>query len=575
VAVISHLSQELNSVGFPDNAPGRERLWSFDSRHTMDALLVALVVIGTGLRLWQYIANRSLWLDEILLASNILHRSMRDLLLTPLSYGQVAPQGFLFLEKLASLSLGPSDYALRLVPLLCSLAALVAYWRIVRRFLDGLAAPIALALFVTAGPLVIFGSEVKQYSVDVAVAVFLLWLSLNLAGRAVTLRQALWAGMAGAASVWFSQTAVIVVFALATSLALIAFCAPRDLRTRRLLSLGPMLGMWSVSALAATFAARASMTASTREFMHQYWAAGLLPSSRWQALATRWPWDQLKALVGVGGQASLAYPHPEYYLLLAALGFWLLWRRLGAIVALLLAPMAVALAAAVARQYPFSDRLILFLVPTLFIAIAASIDWIYRKMASWSTYAGWLAVTVLVGPAVYPMAAIPPPYQIEDIKPVMSYIQANRRPGDEVYLYYGARLAFSFYSRDYGFRDNDYQVGRCHRGDNRGYLKELDMFRGSHRVWVVLTHAPPYFKERDDILHYLNTIGIGRDAFAVQSRVVSNWGLPAEVLLYDLSDSRRLGNATAASISLMGTLSPNPLQGCGEGPQVMVPPRSS
>jgi hypothetical protein len=29
-------------------------------------------VLGAGLRFWQYIANKSLWLDEILLASNIL-----------------------------------------------------------------------------------------------------------------------------------------------------------------------------------------------------------------------------------------------------------------------------------------------------------------------------------------------------------------------------------------------------------------------------------------------------------------------------------------------------------------------
>jgi hypothetical protein len=56
---------------------------------------------------------------------------------------------------------------------------------------------------------------------------------------------------------------------------------------------------------------------------------------------------------------------------------------------------------------------------------------------------------------------------------------ARKRPGDVVYLYYGARLPFSFYNRDCGFRDNDYKVGLCHRGDNRGYFKELDMFRGS------------------------------------------------------------------------------------------------
>ncbi|HEY2548900.1 MAG TPA: glycosyltransferase family 39 protein [Candidatus Acidoferrum sp.] len=568
------MSQGLNSAGFPGIAPGRERLGSLGGRHKMDVLLVVLVLIGTGLRLWQYIANTSLWLDEILLASNILHRSMRDLLILPLSYSQMAPKGFLFLEKLATLSLGRSDYVLRLVPQLCSLAALAGFWRIVRRILRGLAAPIALALFATAAPLVAFGSEVKQYSVDVAVAVFLLWLSLDLAGRDLTLRRALWAGIAGAASVWFSQPAVLVVFALAISLAVIAWSAPSALRIRRLLSLVPMLAMWGVSALAATFVALASMTPDTLKFMRLFWAPGLLPINRWQEYETLWPLDQLRALTGVGGQASLGYLLPECYLLLAAFGFWLLWRRLGIVVALFMAPIAVTLAAAVARQYPFSDRLILFLVPNFFVAIATPIEWIYCKVASSSLYAGWLVAIVLLGPAFYPMVLLPPPYRVEDMKSVISHLQGKWRPGDTVYLYYNGSLPFIFYSKDYGFDNKDYKVGRCHRGDNRGYFEELDMFRGCPRLWVVLTHAWPSFKERDDILHYLDTIGLRRDDFAVQSRFVGNWGLPAEVLLYDLSDTRRLGNTSAASFSLMGTKSPSPLQGCGEGPLVMVPPRS-
>ena len=34
--------------------------------------LLALVALGTGLRLWQYFANTAIWLDEVAVARNLL-----------------------------------------------------------------------------------------------------------------------------------------------------------------------------------------------------------------------------------------------------------------------------------------------------------------------------------------------------------------------------------------------------------------------------------------------------------------------------------------------------------------------
>src|SRR5215469_14396831 len=59
-----------------------------------------LITFGIVLRLGQYIANRSLWLDESVLALSIARRSFRGLL-EPLDYSQIAPIGFVMLEKLA------------------------------------------------------------------------------------------------------------------------------------------------------------------------------------------------------------------------------------------------------------------------------------------------------------------------------------------------------------------------------------------------------------------------------------------------------------------------------------------
>jgi hypothetical protein len=537
----------------------------------MHGLILVFVVTGAGLRLWQYFANTAMWLDEIRVAQNVLDRSPWDLLTTPLTHGQVAPKGFLLAEKAAASLISPTDHVLKLFPLVCSLVALVAFWRVAELVLEGLAVPIALALFATAAPLVIFASEAKQYSSDVAVAVLLLWLALDLEARGSSPRRVLWTGVAGAVLVWFSLPAVLMLFALGASLALIGWRG--EAGSRRLLALTPMLGMWGTSALAATFAGLASMTPATREYMHRFWAAGFLPIPPLRGLETFWPWHPLTRLIGTGGPANLAYPAPALYLAVAVLGFWVLWRRNRSTATLLLAPIGVTLAAAVAHQYPFSDRLILFLVPSFFVAIGACVEHLRRWAYPWSKSCGVLVPLLLVGPALYPMASTPPVYRNEDVKPVLSYMQANRRAGDGVYVYYGAGPAVTFYGEVYGLREDEYVVGLSHRGDGRCYFEELDMFRGRPRLWVVLTHTLRIYPEREDILRYLDTIGVRRDVFAVQSRLPGRREKPAEVFLYDLSDPVRLSSATAISAPLTGPSQPNARKGCGKGPQATVPLR--
>ena len=56
------------------------------------------VVVGALLRLERYLSNRSLWLDESLLALNLREKSLHGVLGT-LDYNQSAPAGFLVIEK--------------------------------------------------------------------------------------------------------------------------------------------------------------------------------------------------------------------------------------------------------------------------------------------------------------------------------------------------------------------------------------------------------------------------------------------------------------------------------------------
>jgi hypothetical protein len=540
---------------------------------TVRISLIAFVALGAGLRLWQYFANTAMWLDEVAIARNILDRSLRALLTSPLAYDQTAPKGFLLVEKLAASAFGSSDYVLRLLPLLSSLIALVVFWRIVARWLGGLASVVALAMFATAAPYVAFGSQVKPYSCDVAVAVLLLWLALDLRKLGPSAWRRLLVGIAGAVLVWFSQPSVLVVLALSATLILFGLSGVREARDWHPWVLAMTVGLWVASALVSSLVALASMTAATQEYMHLYWAVGFPPVPISLVLKTLWPWDQLKRLLGAGAPASLIYPVPALYFGLIVLGFLILWRRDRSFAALLFTPVGLTLAAAVARQYPFSDRLILFLTPSFFIAMGASAEQIRGWLSRYSKSLGAAVPALIAASTMYPMAKTPPVYHLEDMKPVLAYMQARRRPEDLVYVYYGAAPEVAFYASAFGLGENDYAVGGCNRGDTKRYFNELDLFRGRPRLWVLMTHALALYRERDDILRYLDTIGLQRESFVMKSRLPGRSGSAAEVFLYDLSDPLRLGQATSVSSPVTGPSSANARNGCGEGPQATVPSR--
>jgi len=96
---------------------------------------IGIVIAGSLVRLVHYINNRSLWLDESMLARNILDRGPLELL-QPLKFDQGAPVLFLQLVKLVTFVFGSGELALRLVPLVGSLVSLILFYHVARLLLD-------------------------------------------------------------------------------------------------------------------------------------------------------------------------------------------------------------------------------------------------------------------------------------------------------------------------------------------------------------------------------------------------------------------------------------------------------
>ena len=440
------------------------------------AVWVALIG-GAGVRLLNYWANRSLWHDEACLALNIVGRSFRGLL-QPLDYIQAAPVGFLMLEKLSAITLGGSEYALRLWPLLAGIASLPLFFAVARRTITPRAAAIGLGLFATSGPLIYYSGEVKQYSSDVMIGLLILWVAVEPPGR---LRPGAWLiriGMVGAISIWFSHPAVFVLGGV--GLALLGFRQDRVCFRSDVIAL---LIIWIVSFLNNYVLFTRATQANPS--LNRMWAEGFItfpPASlgdcgRGLLLLSRAFSDPTGLSLPVGGAA------------LAILGGIALGRARPRSLALIAGPIALALAASALGKYPFSGRLILFAAPLLIMLIAAGIDALWgrsgrvRRLLSLAIIIG-----LLVGPIQGTVRSTIAPGGREELRDVLRAIAQDLKPGDVIYVYYAARYAFLYYRDEFIPPDVMVVFGKRRRHDPAAYEDEIRRLSGIDNCIFLFSH---------------------------------------------------------------------------------------
>jgi hypothetical protein len=504
-----------------------------------------LLVVGVALRVWQYAADQSFWFDELSIARNVLSRSLSDLVLKPLAYDQIAPIGYMALVKLSALLFGPSDLALRLPSFLAGILALILCWRLADETLDGVAVPIAVGLFATAIPMVRYSAELKQYMLDVAAALIMTLIALGLRRREPTVRQCVVAALTGFVLVWFSQTTVFMLAGLGLAFVWLAG-VEHDAEARRPALM--VVPIWAIASLAATIVSIHRVPPETLAFMHRFWTSrnGFFPATPRLSDAF-WLWDRVVQFLGRGFSW---YAWPGLFAAAAGVGFVVLWRQRREVALWMLGPVIVTAIAACARQYPFWNRTVLFLTPALVIAIGAAVEWGRSLAARAHRGIGALVVAPFAVIPVLTLVRIPPPYFLEGFKPVLAYVQSQRRPGDVVYVFSNAFEGVDHYGSRYGLPSGSYVLGICDERETRPFLDQVDRFRGTPRLWVIGSSVPEFQYARDAIDRYLGTIGIRRDLLAVPSPLVPQFG-PVSAELFDVSDTTRLRTTTVATFQLL------------------------
>jgi hypothetical protein len=480
-------------------APGRtapvflRTLW-------VEQVPLVLIALGVIARLRQWFGGRSLWLDEVLIADNIVHRGFAELATQPLLHFQVAPLFWLELEHLTRVLFGSGERALRIVPLLAGLAVVWLTYVTARRLLPDVLVPVAVLLVALHPALIYYSNEVKQYSTDVLVVLVLGLLAHGVSSRpddGPPLRRLV---LVGVLSVWLSHVAVLALAGISLMLVLRPFVSGDR---RRAVRVALVLSPWVLSFLASYAVTLHSVENSTEVsnyWRHTYPHSALgLPAwfvSRWYDVADN-PLEMSLRVLG---------------LLVLAAGLVRLTLLAGRWAVLTWAAVPLALVAAALHTYPFADRLVLWLVPLVALAMAAALPHRLEPGGLAWLLIGSALLTVVYAPAVGTgLRRTVQVQEVEELEPLLHELAKERQLSDIVLVEIGSQGAFDYYARQVGVSRDGVILFASRAGTgpcNDRPALETGRFL-TDRVWVVSSHhlvAKARLGTLDDMLARVRTV---------------------------------------------------------------------
>ncbi len=446
------------------------------------AIFYLVIFIGILLAVYQFIFNRSLWIDEAMLALNIIKRGFSGLT-EPLYYKQVAPVGFLFIERLSVLMLGKNEFALRIFPLISFLVSIPLFYLLSCKLSGNKIVPLlSTSIFSITLSLLRYSSEVKQYSSDVLFTVMLLYCCLTL--KLNTNRSLLIYAVIGGIAIWFSNIAVIILFVSG-----IYSLYSELYKNKNYKVLFPLL-FWAVSFFIyyIFFIHNHPHT----EFMIDYWKEAFLPLSPFSASFYFFLFQAIKDIYSYLLGFSFLWFIP-FSVSMVATGF-MLKRREYTVLYFFLAPIAVHLFLSGLMLYPFKGRFLLYSIPLIILVFSIGV---YELFEFTDKRILALPQLLLIAPVLamfYPIYA-KFPIQIHEVKHSLNYMEANIKSDETIYVYCNSRPAFKFYKEAKAINiGNPVKLGTFHHEEKHKYDDELLNLRG--KVWLLFSHV--YHSSRPD-----------------------------------------------------------------------------
>ncbi len=339
-------------------------------------MIIFLIVLGAGvsLRLYQYLMGRSLWEDEAHIALNFIKFGHLGLM-SPLENFQTAPILFLWIVETFCDIFGSGEMSLRAFPLVVSIAALPFMYYMTRELTKStLAALIAFVIFTFNITLIYFSSEIKSYTVDVSMYVFITYLLLS-QNPFVAHRRTLLLAIAGSFAILCSNASAVVLVCAAIYLLVDNWLGEQSSGKKMpviWLTIGNtrVLSIWLVVWLINYF--RFIHNHPYGEGMKGIWSFTFSPRN-----VFRQPFaDFIKARINDTIYTDMLFFTDKYYfpqILTFLVAFSVLIcivKKRWSILLFTVLPILLHLLVSMLKMYPFFFRFILYLLPPFIILIS-------------------------------------------------------------------------------------------------------------------------------------------------------------------------------------------------------------
>jgi len=458
-------------------------------------LTIAIISAGILISFIQFIFNRSLWLDEALLALNILNRNHLSLL-GHLGGGQVAPIFFLQIEKTITEIGGNSEYALRLFPLVSFLLSIFFFYKILHFFSQNpLTIIFALSMFIFNTTIIYYASEVKQYMTDVLVLLTTYYIILknydNLNYKYLIL--ASW----GALAIFLSNVAPVI---LTTAGIYLIYSSIKSTKLEAHILL-QIFEIWFVTF--AVYYVLFIHNHPSQDYMLAFWEKNnaFLPMNPLHKEFYVFIYKKASLLTYILFNKNI--PGTIVYSLIILYGVILTIKKSKIyIIILSILPLLIHLTLSGFRLYPFDIRLILYLFPTLIIIAVQGIEKLIEIGAP-KIGSRKVALFVLVLPITMVVLLLRNfPIQKDEIKSSLTVLKTHKKQNEKLFINYYGHASFQYYQKIKFYPDTASPVilGSWNNGITEQNLHQIKQLQGSN--WVLLSH--PLNNEEDIFRTMLN-----------------------------------------------------------------------